>query len=131
MPYTAPVLRRRSFVLGILGTWIAFLVGLFVMAFDFVFVAVFFSIAVASVFVAIALYLFMPTHIDVEPAQITLVARRTTTTYLPGDMAIRRKRPGQWAFIRRRTGRTLAVFGDRDDATVEQIFGAAGVEIRP
>jgi hypothetical protein len=131
MPYTAPVLRRRSFVFGIVGTWIAFLVGLFVLAYDFVFVAVFFTIFVASLFVATALYLFVPTHIEVRPAQITLVARKTTTTYAPTDMAIRCRRPGQWDFIRRKTGRTLATFGDPDQNRVEQTFLAVGVEILP
>jgi hypothetical protein len=85
-----------------------------------------------SVFVV--LLWFMPTRIEVDaPAtgesEIRLVAPRATTRYVPAVMGIRPEPNGDFALVRIRTGRKLAVFQPADPFAAVDAFAAAGAKI--
>jgi hypothetical protein len=126
--FSARVQQRRVFVVGVLGVWVAFAISVFVSD-DLGVLALTYTLAAAGVLVAIGLFLFAPTRIEIAPDAIRLVARRTTTTYVPDEMIVLRLGPGRFALVRPATNRTLAVFRSGDEAEARAALEAAGARV--
>jgi hypothetical protein len=131
--YDARVVPRRSVTFIVAGAAVAAVVG-----FGFVgnsgFSDAFFRASFITLFalaggVALAVSLLTPTRIEVDATEIRLIARRATTRYRPEDMAIVRRPDVTYALIRRKTGRTLAIFRPHDVTEAEAAFSAAGAHI--
>jgi hypothetical protein len=133
--YSAPVPRRWSLLLIVGGVLVAAAVGTGVWIRSSALAEVYLT-AVAISFIALAaailvvLVLFMPTRIEIHPGEVQLVAPRTVTRYVPGDMLVRRSHPGGlFSFERRQTGRVLARFQPPDPEAAIAAFTTAGVEV--
>ena len=134
MTYAAPVRRRRLALVVVGAVAIASFVGLGTIfsnaSYGKAFVsALLITAAAVATGVFVVLVLLMPTHVEVDGNEIRLVAPRTTTRYVPAEMAIRLRPDGDFALVRMRTGRTLAVFSPSDPAAAESAFTAAGAQI--
>ena len=131
--YSAPVLRRpvpvvvtaAIAVAGVVALVIAHGSSTFSSAFA---TATFATVALAGVALEIVLFLFLPTRIEVTAHHVRLVARRAISTYEPSEMVLRR-RTGDFEFVRKRTGRTLARFRVADADAAGAAFATAGVEV--
>jgi hypothetical protein len=82
----------------------------------------------------VVLLCMMPTRIEVDaprtgPGEIRLIAPRSTSRYVPGEMTIRPEPNGDFSLVRTRTGRKIAAFMAADPAAAVQAFGAAGAQI--
>lgn len=134
MTYAAPVRRRRLALTVVGAVAVASFVGLGTIfsnaSYGKAFVsALLITGGAVATGVFVVLVLFMPTRVEVDGNEIRLIAPRTTTRYVPTEMAIKHRPDGDFALIRVRTGRTLAVFSPSDPATAEAAFAAVGTQI--
>lgn len=136
MTFRAPVRRRIVAYLVVGPIAIAAAIGLVFFASNTTFSG---ALATATLITALVVALgllavllaFMPTQIEIrDDERIHLVAPRTTTAYVPAEMAIRRRPDGDYDFVRVRTNRTVAVFHAGDPEAAEAAFAHAGAEIR-
>jgi hypothetical protein len=133
--YEARVLPRRSVTTIVVGAGVAAVVG-FASIGNAGFSDAFFRASFITLFaiaggVGLVIALLMPTRLEVDDHEIRLIARRATTRYRPDDMAIVRRPDETYSLVRRKTGRTLAIFRPSDHVEAEAAFSAAGAHIGP